>query len=235
LLMGVESICATALIIEIGIIAICSSAEPLRIIGFIVSPDLQVLAASWCFVGIPITVAGGVGVLHRIEQNVRLLFYYMAGTFFVGLAIPLSIFTSKSLCDIVVDPELQNQGTSFVCGFAETFVGAWTLMACLIHLYMVYIVWSAAEDISLVPNPELMRYEDALRGANLMPFEEQPKTLPPEQMAKAAFPMPQPVSYGTRPTSGAVGGPRQGGLAATPAFQPAPMPPAVGPCLSAGQ
>jgi len=228
LLLGVEAIASVALIVEIGFIAVCSSSQPLQVLGFVVSPNLQVFAASWAFIGLPITVAGGVGVLHRIEGNVRLFFFYMAGSFVVGLLIPISLLTSKSLCDIIVDPEMQSQGTSFVCGFAETFVAAWTLMACLTHVYMVYIVWSAAEDIRLIPNPEMMRYEDALKSANLMPFEQQPTMPPQEQMATAAFPMPQPVSYGTGRPGGmaAPGGFGQGGPGgAGLAFQPAPMPP----------
>lgn len=91
-----------------------------------------------------------------------MLFYYQAASFSVGLLIPIWFLTSSSMCDLVVAPEVQNQGSAFICGFTDSFVFAWSLMLALVHAYIVYIIWSAAEDIRLFPNPELMQYEDSL-------------------------------------------------------------------------
>jgi len=190
LMLGIEAACALNLIFQIIAIAICSSTRPINFAGLTVSPMLQVLTASWAFVGIPITIAGGVGALHRIGGNIWMLFYYQAASFSVGLLIPIWFLTSSSMCDLVVAPEVQNQGSAFICGFTDSFVFAWSLMLALVHAYIVYIIWSAAEDIRLFPNPELMQYEDALRGINLPDADQAPGPAP-DMFSKAAVAMPQ--------------------------------------------
>lgn len=191
LVVGVEVFCAAALFVQVVVIAACSSAEPLRFAGVVVSPEVQVLAASWAFIGIPISISGGTGALYRVEPNVRLLLAYASASFVAGLVIPFWFLHSSSVCDLVVAPELQNQGSAFVCGFAETFVFAWSLMSGFSHAYMIYIIWSAAEDMRLFPNPELMRYEEALKSVSF-PAVEEPTGPTPEMFAKAAFPASSP-------------------------------------------
>jgi len=194
LLAGVEATCAITLFWQILLIAVCSSSEPLRAFGLVFPPEVQVFAASWAFVGIPAVVAGGVGALHRIEGNVRLFFHYSAGTFVISCILPVWILSTNSMCDVVVDPALQKQGAAFVCGFADTFVLTWSLIGVLTHMYVVYIVWSCAEDIRLIPNPELMRYEDALRMAKLMPDPEEDLGPSAQNLARAAWnPLDQPT------------------------------------------
>lgn len=164
LLVGVEATCFITLLSEIIAIAACSSAVPVQILGLVVPPYAQVLAASWAFVGIPIVIAAGVGALYRIEQSLRIFFVYLLISFFLGLIVPICLLLSGSLCDIVVDPTVQRMGSAFVCGFTDSFVLMWTLIGALCNLYIVYIVWSAAEEIAKAPYPELMRYSDALRS-----------------------------------------------------------------------
>merc|ERR1719421_1869868 len=59
---------------------------------------------------------------------------------------------------------MQRMGNSFVCGFVETFFFFWVLIMCVIQLYLMYVVWSAAEEMSETAYPELIRYSEALKA-----------------------------------------------------------------------
>lgn len=167
LVVGVEIICALVLVMQIMAIAVCSSAEPVRIFSLLVQPWQQVFAATWAFLGIPITINTGVSVLYRVETAMRTFFWYLMISFFFGMIIPVWLLLSGSLCNAVVDKEVQEMGSAFVCGFTDAFVLMWSLLAATFNAYMLYIVWSAAEDIARAPYPELMRYSDALRNVKV--------------------------------------------------------------------
>lgn len=167
LLVGVEGICLLALIECITIVAISSSEEQLQVAGVIIRPWIQILAAAWSFVGIPVAISAGVGALYRIEANLRVFFAYLGVSFIFGMLLPLSLLTTGSICNTMVAPEVQKMGSSFVCGFSDTMVFFWTCIGGFIHLYIMYIVWSAAEEIIETPYPELMKYSDALKGVYL--------------------------------------------------------------------
>jgi hypothetical protein len=167
LAVGVEVICAIVLVNQIIAIAICSSAEPVRLFSLLIQPWQQVFAASWAFVGIPVVINAGVSVLYRVELACRVLFWYLMISFFFGMIVPVWLLLSGSLCNVVVDKEVQEMGSSFVCGFTDAFVMMWSLLAATLHAYLLYIVWSAAEDIARAPYPELMRYSDALRNVKV--------------------------------------------------------------------
>jgi len=162
LLVGVEVTCLVTLLVQIVIIAACSSVERLQILGVIFAPGVQVLAASWAFVGIPIVVAAGVGALYRIEENLRVFFYYMTASMVLSAMAIFWILTHESFCDEVVAHEIRRIGSTFVCGFTDALVLTWGLIGGMLHTYQLYIIWSLAEDIALAPYPELMRYSDAL-------------------------------------------------------------------------
>jgi len=187
LLVGVEAVCFVTLAMAVLTIATCSSTEPIQYADFYIAPEAQVVAASWAFVGIPCAVIAGVGALHRIEEAVRALFFYSCASFVFGLVIPVWFVFTNSLCDLVVHPDLQNQGTAFVCGFANTFVFGWTLILWLVQAYMLFIIWSAAEDIARNPFPELNRYNEALLSVtHLLPRPEEPTDKPPPGLLRKA-------------------------------------------------
>lgn len=171
----------------------------LRVSTFHINPDLQMVLGTWAFIGIPITISAGVAALYRVELPLRVFFMYHLVSFFFGVGIPIAFLASGSLCDTIVTPEVQRMGSSFVCGFTDTFTFFWTLMCGVIHAYMIYIVWSAAEEICEAPYPELMKYSDALRGVYMPdpPQDQQytlgaprgaafaPGTMPPGMMGKS--------------------------------------------------
>jgi len=188
LLIGVEVICLISLLTSISIIASVSSKGTLRISTFSISPFLQVVVGSWAFVGIPIAIAAGVGALYRVEMPLRVFFLYMLVSFFFGIGIPIWFLASGSLCDSVVTPEVQRMGSSFVCGFTDTFTFFWTLILGVLHAYLIYVVWSAAEEIAEAPYPELMKYSEALKNVY------QPDAPPNYQ-----YPMGGPRAAGMQP------------------------------------
>uniref|UniRef100_A0A7S1S7Q4 Uncharacterized protein n=1 Tax=Alexandrium catenella TaxID=2925 RepID=A0A7S1S7Q4_ALECA len=110
--------------------------------------------------------------------------------------------TSGSACGAVVAPEIQRMGASFVCSFTEAFILSWTLILGLVHLYVTYIVWSAAEDLKELPRIRLIQYAAALeqvqhpkRSDGLFPLSsERAEPLPPPEMASQMMPSPPPTA-----------------------------------------
>jgi len=204
LLIGVEVTCLLTLLVDIWLIAICSSSEPINIFHMEVPTWLEVAAATWAMIGIPIVINAGVGALYHIETNLRLLQWYLIISFAFGVVIPLYFLISGSVCDSVVSPEVQKLGSSFACGFTDTLALTWSMIFGMIHLYIIYVVWSAAEEIAHSPFPELMNYSDALQGI----FLPKPPTGPyPMNMRAVAMggrqshfqTMPPPSGHPTLP------------------------------------
>jgi hypothetical protein len=193
-LLGVQAISLLTLLSNISVIASVSSRGQLRVSSFYLSVQLQMLAGTWAFLGIPIAVCAGVAALYRMETPLRVFFLYLLVSFFFGISIPIWFLASGSLCDTVVTPEVQQMGSSFVCGFTDTFTFFWTLIGGVLHAYLVYIVWSAAEEISEAPQPELMKYSDALKNV-YMPD-------PPSSYLYNVGPVGSPRSFALQPGMG---------------------------------
>eukprot|EP00931_Biecheleriopsis_adriatica_P060104 TRINITY_DN36083_c0_g1_i1.p1 TRINITY_DN36083_c0_g1~~TRINITY_DN36083_c0_g1_i1.p1 ORF type:complete len:327 (+),score=69.58 TRINITY_DN36083_c0_g1_i1:88-981(+) len=178
LLAGVELTCFMTLVIQILLISLCSSAEPLSILNLRVSSEIQVLCASWALVGIPLNVCAGVGVLYHIDHLLRTFFWYLLLSFPLGIGIPVWLLLTGKVCDSMVEEELQRMGSAFVCGFTETFVFMWTNVAAMLHAYLVYVVWSAAEEAAEITYsaPSLKAYSDKLQFmASLAPQRAAPQ------------------------------------------------------------
>merc|ERR1719326_679403 len=111
-----------------------------------------------------LAVYAAMGAYFRIEANIKIFFFYQAWSLVFGLSVPVNFLVSGSLCKSIVDERLQRMGSSFACGFADTFFLMWLLILGLVHAYLVYIVWSAGEEIRRCPYPELERYRHALKA-----------------------------------------------------------------------
>ncbi|CAE7264721.1 adhC2 [Symbiodinium sp. CCMP2456] len=148
LTVGVEATCFLSLLVQITIISLCSSAETLSLMGLKVSPEIQVICASWALAGMPVVIAAGVGVLYHVDHLLRTLFWYLVISFPLGISVSAWLLLSGKVCDSVVEDEIQRLGSVFVCGFTESFVFMWTTVAALLHAYLIYVVWSAAEEIT---------------------------------------------------------------------------------------
>jgi hypothetical protein len=68
---------------------------------------------------------------------------------------------SGNVCGDVLDADVRRTGSAFICGFADTFVLMWVMLAFLIQSYCVYIVWSASEAVR-DPTPTALRYVSKL-------------------------------------------------------------------------
>lgn len=163
LTIGVEFICLLTLLTCISILSSVSSRTEVKVSTFSLPPEVQVVLGAWAFIGIPIAISSGCAVLYRVELPLRAFSMYLLVSFFFGVGIPLWFLLSGSLCETLVTPEVQKMGSSFVCGFTDTFTFFWTLIFGVLHAYLIYIVWSAAEEIALAPYPELMKYSNALK------------------------------------------------------------------------
>jgi len=181
LVVGVELICLGHLLSCIAIIAVASSVEPLEVSGIEFSPTAQVANAAWALAGIPVIIGAGVGVLYRIESHLRTYFGYLLVTFILNSFWWSSFLVSGSICQTIVAKDVQRMGTAFVCGFTDTFVFFWMLLAMVISLYCCYMVYSAAEDCKERSYPEMLKYSGALQGSH-MPLPNQSLKGPQQSM-----------------------------------------------------
>jgi hypothetical protein len=181
LLIGVELICLISLIHNISILASVSSRGTLSVSTFNLSPTVQMLLGTWAFIGIPVAICAGIAALYRYEMPLRAFVAYGIVSFFLLIGVPMYMLASGSLCDSVVTPEVQRMGSAFVCGFTDSLTFFWTLIFGAVDAYLIYVVWSAAEEVGEAPYPELMKYSEALKNVYI-----------PDAPANYGYPMGSP-------------------------------------------
>lgn len=170
LLVGVECIAFLTLVFCITIISSVSSSRTVHFDHIPAIPGAaQCFIGTWAFTGIVVAINGGTAALYRMDTPLRIFYMWLIATGVLTLGIPMWLLASGSLCDSMVSKEVQKLGSSFVCGFTEGLVFWWTLVIGLIIAYSTYVVWSAAEEITLAPTPELMKYSSALMGIQKFP------------------------------------------------------------------
>ncbi|CAD7935938.1 unnamed protein product [Amoebophrya sp. A25] len=162
LLFGVEVICLLNLISAIFVVSLVSSTEILTISGIKIPPATQVLYGAWCLIGIPLIISAGVGAVYRVESQLRAYFYYLGAQMFLMMFYFILMLFSGDVCSTVVSLDLQRMGSSLVCGFTDAFAIFWMLIDLGVFLYLIYIVWSAAEHISMSFFPDLVAYKQRL-------------------------------------------------------------------------
>jgi hypothetical protein len=201
LLVGVELICFFHLLACIASIAVASSIQPIKIAGVEISPFEQIVNAAWALAGIPIIIGAGVGMLYRMESQLKTYFYYMVVSFFGALFWWMSFIFSGSICQTLVNRDVQRMGTAFVCGFTDTFVFFWMLLVLIILLYLIFMVWSAVQEVKESGYPNLMRYSGSIKHEE-MPLPTQSLGGPPMGAPMSAPPMMGgmgPSSFGGAP------------------------------------
>lgn len=183
---GVEFFALASLILEITVIAWCNSAEALVVMGISIPTSVQIILSAWAFIGIPIAVAAGCGVVFGIESSLRVFLIHMAGSFIFLVGLPLTFAWTGSICHTFVRKDVEQMGSVFVCTFADTFFFTWLVLCALVHLYAMYIVWSAAEDIANTMPPTMAYYKNALQTFK-----------PPEVDATTQMRPGRALAYGT--------------------------------------
>jgi hypothetical protein len=200
LVTGVEAVAFVTLLYCVCTISLCSSKESLAIFGVVIHPFFQVIAGTWALFGIPLAINAGVGVLYRIETSLRMFLYYQSVSLLAGLLFPSALILSGSLCATVADKAVQRMGTSFACGVVDVFTFFWLALVGIIHAYLIYVIWSAAEEIRVCPFPELEKYRQHLKENRFMPAKgPQAQTGFREDVAQM-----QVRAYGAAPVIGAL-------------------------------
>merc|ERR1719387_2404196 len=127
-------------------------------------------------------------MLYRIESHLKIYFYYLVASAFIGTFWWISFLFSGTICQTIVSRDVQRMGTAFVCGFTDTFVFFWMLLIQAVQAYFIFVIWSAAEDCHQTSYPDLMKYSGAIKG-HAMP-------LPVQSLAGHGGFMPAPMPGG---------------------------------------
>merc|ERR1719387_3279537 len=106
-------------------------------------------------------------MLYRIESHLKIYFYYLVASAFIGTFWWISFLFSGTIGQTIVSRDVQRMGTAFVCGFTDTFVFFWMLLVLVLLCYCIYMVWSAAEDANGGGYPDLMKYGGAIKGHSM--------------------------------------------------------------------
>jgi len=167
LTVGMDMIAGFIMLVSIFGLSTLTSKGDLEVLGHPVSPEMQCVVATWCFLGIVASVCAGVAVVHHLAMPLRMFWAYLVLCFPVYVVTPMVLLMSGSICDKMVSPDMQQEGEAFVCSFTDTFVFFWLLMCGAFNMYACYIVWSACEEIARSPFPQLIQYSDALKAIHM--------------------------------------------------------------------
>ncbi|CAD7972254.1 unnamed protein product [Amoebophrya sp. A120] len=182
LLFGVEIICLLHLVAAITVVCLISSTEVISIGGVKIPPITQVLYGAWCLIALPIIIAAGIGAVYRVESQLRLYLYYLiAQTAFTAFYFVMMLFTGD-VCSAAVSVDLQRMGSSMVCGFTDAFAVFWMLINLGIFLYIIFIIWSAAEHVSMSFFPDLVAYKQRLHSQVGQPIAQPITVKPPAHL-----------------------------------------------------
>lgn len=216
LLVGVEVIAVPELIICALVVALASSKEPIHVAGLSVSPIVQISAAAWALIGIPIIVGAAGTAMYRVEWLLRWFFRYLAATLVVVVVCCAYLFGTGKMCGTVAPEEAQRLGMASICTIVDTAALFYVSMLILLRLYSMYIVWSAAEEAAHTLPP-------------LMPYSDKRQPLKTPQEPKAALsagkaPPPGRPSAAAAYDASVVGPPVNVSYGSTPQQQAPTMP-----------
>eukprot|EP00391_Amoebophrya_sp_Ameob2_P009136 CAMPEP_0178985220 /NCGR_PEP_ID=MMETSP0795-20121207/2033_1 /TAXON_ID=88552 /ORGANISM="Amoebophrya sp., Strain Ameob2" /LENGTH=223 /DNA_ID=CAMNT_0020676157 /DNA_START=150 /DNA_END=822 /DNA_ORIENTATION=+ len=177
LLFGVEVICLINLIQAIATVALVSSTEVISIGGVKIPPLTQVLYGAWCLIGIPIVINAGLGAVYRVEGQLRFYFYYLSLQLVLTTAYFIAMLFEGDVCSTVVSVDLQRMG--WLHGCVRDLLDADQLG---FFVYLIYIIWSAAEHVSMSFFPDLVAYKQRLHGQVGQPIAQPVTVKPPAHL-----------------------------------------------------
>lgn len=104
------------------------------------------------------------GAVYKVESSLRIYaFYLLASVGVTGLSFLFTLVFGDS-CDLLIEDNLRKMSPPLVCGFANGLAVFLYLFAIGFGVYMWYVIWSAAEQISRSFFPDLQRYQQRLKG-----------------------------------------------------------------------
>lgn len=161
LLSACELICLAHLIVCIIVVASTSSTTSTDMAGVRISGYMQCVNAAWFLLGIPLVIIGGVGMVFRVEAQIRAYMWYLCGTFFVTL-FWLGIFIIYgNACNTIQPTSGQYKKQALmVCQAGNGMVIFWMLVAVGIVAGAIYLVWSMLQYTRQRVLNELLRYQE---------------------------------------------------------------------------
>eukprot|EP00746_Dinoflagellata_sp_MGD_P014116 gnl/MRDRNA2_/MRDRNA2_130789_c0_seq1.p1 gnl/MRDRNA2_/MRDRNA2_130789_c0~~gnl/MRDRNA2_/MRDRNA2_130789_c0_seq1.p1 ORF type:complete len:346 (-),score=48.19 gnl/MRDRNA2_/MRDRNA2_130789_c0_seq1:91-1083(-) len=178
LLVGIEIICLCHLLVNLALIANTSALETKNTLGLRLSPYVQVWNCMWALFGIPIIIAGGVGMLYRIESHLRLYMWYLIWSLISSMFFTVFWFMGGRACKQISDEDFRSAGEGIVCGGSISVVLTGLLWCWWIQAYCLFIVWSAAEECRRSTYQEVEQFIRVLQDSLLAKAEDPPEQLP---------------------------------------------------------
>mmetsp|Transcript_8674 Transcript_8674/g.23197 ORF Transcript_8674/g.23197 Transcript_8674/m.23197 type:complete len:241 (-) Transcript_8674:71-793(-) len=223
LTFGAFLILTLNLVQNVFYIATATSNIILRIptIGFNTSLTAQTFTAAFCLLGLPFIFSGFWGVWCRLENHIRLYWYYMIMSFALDMLSITEALILNDVCDSM-PTILKKHGSAFACGFMRIFSVVIVIQVVCIQAYAIFVIWSLCQDLQAGGGgtgfPELMKgsQDRHERKRYNWPYGED-FFAGPAQGGPAGF----PVSYGAFATQGMGGGSRIYGDYHETAFPPA--------------
>jgi len=114
------------------------------------SLEKQAMAAGFGLVGIPVILMAMWGVRTKNEVPVRFYGYYLLFCFVADLVVFVGNLVVHSPCGGV-----SKEGASFACGASRIFSSSSFSLMLGICVYLTFIVFSYAEELSLGAGPDL--------------------------------------------------------------------------------
>lgn len=125
---------------------------------------VEVALAGFALAGLPVILAAAWGVLKKTEPFIRLYLAYLVFTLLGLTCAVIKLFVLSGPCEGL--PAMAAEvGRAFACGVARAVNGAIVVSALGLAMYLAFVVWSYAEDLSTGGGQglaDLMLDEDAL-------------------------------------------------------------------------
>mmetsp|Transcript_69198 Transcript_69198/g.205980 ORF Transcript_69198/g.205980 Transcript_69198/m.205980 type:complete len:203 (+) Transcript_69198:90-698(+) len=142
-----------------------SSQEPIDVSGVELGPTTQVAVAALALAGVPASILAAFGALFHMESHVRMLVNVLLATLVVDITFCIVSVLKGDQCTALVDDFLVRRGPMFVClciGLASLF---WRTAIIGFEAFMLYAVWSQAEQLRRDEFAELLQYEKGMPPA----------------------------------------------------------------------
>lgn len=178
LLVGIEIICLIHLFVNLVLIANTSAIETKNTFGLRLSPEVQVWNGMWALFGVPLIIAGGVGMLYRIESHLRLYMWYLIWSLISSVFFTVFWFFGGRACKQITDNDFRSSGEGIVCGGSISVVLTGLLWCWWAQAYALFIVWSAAEECRRSTYQEVEQFIRVLQNSLLSNAEPSPNREP---------------------------------------------------------
>jgi len=167
LLYGVVAVSVIHLVFCILLIASVDSTHNVRIGGTSFNTFVQIMVGAWSLLGIPIIFGAGVGAIYRIELHIRIYYYYYLATI-IGTTFTAIYFsvTGTACATGIVSKEVQSMASGiYICSLLDVMNIFWFLINLIIQVYVLFCIWSFAEELKSAQFPHLVKYKNNLLHA----------------------------------------------------------------------